>query len=213
MKTKRSARPPRATRHEAARSLTVVPERWQWHYRTLSQLRERLIAGRGEHLREAAEPIEPHSMHEADSATDEFDHDLALSRLSAEQDALYEVEAAMKRILDGEYGACEVTGRRIPAARLRAVPWTRFSEDAEQRFEASGGLRRPHLGALGSVHENPAAALAESEPGTAEEPEPDEPLAEANREPEVQAEDDGPQATTLRGAGNRRPARVPRMDR
>jgi hypothetical protein len=40
-------------------------------------------------LSEAAEPVERHSLHQADSATNEFDHELALSQLSAEQDALY----------------------------------------------------------------------------------------------------------------------------
>jgi hypothetical protein len=33
----------------------------------------------------------------ADSATDEFDHDTALSRLSAEQDALFEIPNALPR--------------------------------------------------------------------------------------------------------------------
>jgi len=130
---------------------TQIPKRWQWHYRVLSQLHARLIAERSGHLAQAAQPIEPHSMHAADSATDEFDHDLALSRLSAEQDALYEIEAAMTRILDRSYGTCELTDRRIPAARLRAVPWTRFSEDAAERLEASGEIQRPHLGELRSV--------------------------------------------------------------
>ena len=41
-------------------------------------------------------------MSQADSATDEFDHELALSRLSVDQDALYEVEAAMNRISEGK---------------------------------------------------------------------------------------------------------------
>jgi RNA polymerase-binding transcription factor DksA len=158
-----------------------VPARWKWHYRTLSQLRDRLIDERGEHLKEAAEPIERHSMHQADSATDEFDHDLALSQLSAEQDALYEVEAAMKRITDGGYGVCQQTGKRIPAARLKAVPWTRFREDVEARLESTGDIPRPRLGKVRSLRAEPAIALAESEPKSVEEAEPVEPLAEASR--------------------------------
>ena len=77
-----------------------IPKRWRWHYETLARLRDRLIEERTEALSEAAEPVERHSLHQADSATDEFDHELALSQLSGEQDALYEVEAAMRRILD-----------------------------------------------------------------------------------------------------------------
>jgi RNA polymerase-binding transcription factor DksA len=148
-----------------------VPRRWKWHYETLALLRDRLIEERNEALSEAAEPIERHSMHQADSATDEFDRELALSRLSAEQDALYEVEAAMRRIVDGTYGVCEQTGKRIPAPRLKAVPWTRFREEVEAQLESTGEITRPHLGALRSLRDETASALAESEP-TVEEPEP-----------------------------------------
>ena len=147
-----------------------IPKRWRWHYETLARLRDRLIEERTEALSEAAEPVERHSLHQADSATDEFDHEFALSQLSAQQDALYEVEAAMRRILDNSYGVCEQTAKRIPAARLKAVPWTRFLEEVQARLESSGGVTLRHLGTLRSVRDEPAVAFAESEP-TAEEPE------------------------------------------
>jgi RNA polymerase-binding transcription factor DksA len=159
-----------------------IPKRWNWHYEKLGRLRERLIEERGAHLRVGTEPVERHSMHQADSATDEFAHELALSQLSAEQDALYEVEAAMKRITDGGYGLCEQTGKRIPAARLKAVPWTRFREEVEARLEGTGAISRPRLGTLRSVRDKPAAALAETEP-TVEEPEPVEPATGPSENP------------------------------
>lgn len=179
-----------------------MPAQWRWHYETLARLRDRLIAQRGEHRSEAAEPIERHSMHQADSASDEFDHELALSRLSAEQDALYEVEAGMKRITSGGYGVCEESGKRIPAARLRVVPWTRFREEVEERLERTGEIPRPGLGEVRSLRDEPAVALAESEPKTVEEKEPDEPLAEANREPGEAIEDRVPRAATTRRRPN-----------
>lgn len=121
-------------------------------------------------------------MHQADSATDEFDHELALSRLSNEQDALYEVEAAMKRIVDGTYGVCEQSGKRIPAKRLKAIPWTRFRENVEACLESTGAIPRAHLGTLRSVRDEPAAGLAENEP-TVEEPERVLPPEEATKAP------------------------------
>ncbi len=148
-----------------------IPKRWRWHYETLARLRDRLIKERSEALSEAAEPVERHSLHRADSATDEFDHELALSQLSGEQDALYEVEAAMRRILNSSYGVCERTGKGIPAARLKAVPWTRFREEVQALLESTGEIMPRHLGTLRSVRDEPAAAFAESEP-TVEEPEP-----------------------------------------
>jgi RNA polymerase-binding transcription factor DksA len=90
-------------------------------------------------------------MDEADSATDEFDHDLALTQLSAEQNALYEVNAALQRIVDGTYGICEETAQPIPAARLRAVPWTRFTREIEERLEKKGAVSWTRLNKAVSV--------------------------------------------------------------
>jgi DnaK suppressor protein len=48
------------------------------------------------------------------------DRDLVLGLASFEQEGLYEVDAALKRIEDGSYGFCELTGKPIPRARLEA---------------------------------------------------------------------------------------------
>jgi len=132
-------------------SADPVPRKWHWHYRVLLALQSRLLRERGELLGAAAEPLEPHSLSEADSATDEFDHDLALSQLSAEQDALYEVNEALRRILAGTYGVCEETGAVIPAARLKAIPWARFTRQVEERLEKKGMVRRAHLDRTATV--------------------------------------------------------------
>ena len=50
-----------------------------------------------------------------------FDRDFALSLLSSDQDALYEIDEAIKRIEKGTYGVCELTGKSIPKARLEAI--------------------------------------------------------------------------------------------
>jgi RNA polymerase-binding transcription factor DksA len=143
--TNRTVKKARPKQRGSVESPPRVPRRWKWHCKTLALMRDRLIEERNEALSEAAEPIERHSMHQADSATNEFDRELAVSQLSAQQDALYEIEAAMRRILDGSYGVCEQTGKRIPAARLKAVPWTRFREEVEAQLENTGEIARPHL--------------------------------------------------------------------
>jgi RNA polymerase-binding protein DksA len=141
-----------------------VNPKWTWHHGVLISLRERLLQERRERLVEAAQPLEPHSMDSADSATDECDHNLALAALSAEQDALYEIDAAIRRIHSGSYGVCEATGKPIPAARLKAVPWTRFAREVEARYESEGKIRPPHLGALGSVRGGTNGNLEPIEP-------------------------------------------------
>ena len=117
-----------------------VPVKWRWHYNALLAERERLLDERTSLLRSAADPVEPHSILEADSATDEFEHNIALRELTAACSTIREVDDAIHRILDGTYGKCEKTGRPILAARLRALPWTRFSLKAEQELEA--GVKR-----------------------------------------------------------------------
>ena len=113
----------------------IRPE-WRRNYRRLLELRERLLQERGQLQKEGASEIPVDEMHPAESASDEFDHSLALSLLSAEQEALYEIDEALARIRNGMYGKCEATGKEIPSARLQAVPWTRFTVEAQRQLEA-----------------------------------------------------------------------------
>jgi RNA polymerase-binding protein DksA len=128
-----------------------VKPKWEWHYRILLGLRDRLLKARSEQLHEAAQPQELGAVDAAESAVDESDHDLALGKLSAEQDALYEVEEALRRIENDTYGICEETGKPIEANRLKAVPWTRFSHDTEARLEKEGIIHRTRLGKIASI--------------------------------------------------------------
>jgi RNA polymerase-binding transcription factor DksA len=140
-----------------------IKRKWTSHYRVLLALRERLLKDRVQQLGEVAQALEPHSMDMADSATDQFDHDLALTALSAEQDALFEVDGAMRRILDGTYGKCQASGKPISEARLRAIPWARFSKQVEGRQEREGVASRTHLPELGSVRGPMARRLQEAQ--------------------------------------------------
>jgi RNA polymerase-binding transcription factor DksA len=99
----------------------------------------------------------------ADSGTDNFDRDFALSLLSSDQDALYEIEEAIKRIEKDTYGVCELTGKPIPRARLDAIPWTRFTVEAQAQLEREGALRQKRLGALGTIDSAGTAEVEEEE--------------------------------------------------
>jgi DnaK suppressor protein len=74
-------------------------------------------------------------MHQADAGSDAYDRDFALSLLSQEQDALYEIEEALKRIDAGTYGVCEMSGKAIPHARLEAIPFARFTVECQAQIE------------------------------------------------------------------------------
>ena len=94
-----------------------------------------------ETLRNKAEGSEASAfgMHQADAGTDAYDRDFALSLLAQEQDALYEIEEALKRIISGTYGVCEACNKRIPQARLEALPFARLTIDCQQIYEKEVG--------------------------------------------------------------------------
>lgn len=83
-------------------------------------------------------------MHMGDAGSDAYDRDFALSLLSKEQDALYEINEALKRIDLGSYGICEMTGKPINEERLEALPFTRYTREAQEAIERDqlGGRNR-----------------------------------------------------------------------
>lgn len=140
----------------------VKPE-WVRYYRTLLDLRERLLHQMSGLAKESAEEMSSYSLHMADSGTDNFDRDFALSLLSSDQDAIYEIEEALKRIEIKTFGVCELTSKLIPKVRLEAIPWTRFTVEAQAQLEREGALRQKRLGALGSVDSTGATEAEEDD--------------------------------------------------
>lgn len=147
----------------------IKPE-WSKFYEHLLELRERLLHQMDGLAKESAEELAGYSLHMADSGTDNFDRDFALSLLSSDQDAIYEIEEALKRIEKDTYGVCELTGKNIPKVRLEAIPWTRFTVEAQAQLEREGVLRSRKLGALGTVDSVGAVDVAEEEDETEEKP-------------------------------------------
>ena len=81
-------------------------------------------------------------MHQADAGSDAYDRDFALSLLSQEQDALYEIDEALKRIDLGTYGICEMSGKAIPRRRLEAIPFARFTVECQSQLEKQSKASR-----------------------------------------------------------------------
>lgn len=76
--------------------------------------------------RESSGDLSAYGFHMADAGTDNFDREFALSLVSSEQDGLYEVQEALKRLEAGTYGRCEMCEKTIAKPRLEAVPFTRL---------------------------------------------------------------------------------------
>jgi len=76
-------------------------------------------------------------LHLADLGTDSFDQEVAADLLTNERNVLTAINAALERIDAGTFGRCEQCGTKIPAGRLKAVPYAdrcvACARDAESR--------------------------------------------------------------------------------
>ena len=116
------------------------------------KMREEINAERSRLVDQARElKHRAHGDNIADAGTDTYDQDFALGVASSGQQALFEIEEALNRVKTGRYGICEATGKRIDPARLEAIPWTRFSAEAERDLEASNAVDRVRIGERGNL--------------------------------------------------------------
>ena len=127
-------------------------------------------------LRSRAEGSEASAfgMHQADAGSDAYDRDFALSLLSQEQDALYEIDEALKRVELGTYGKCEMSGKPIPHARLEAIPFARFTVECQSQLEKQSKVSRarvPVTSLFGLTDEEPGEKEDEEEPVSSSEKE------------------------------------------
>lgn len=138
----------KATKEEAVEAATgkvsgfVIKQRQR-----LLDLRDELVdamSGMAGEIRNAPEGSEASGsgMHQGDAGSDAYDRDFALSVLAKEQDALYEIEQALRRIDRGVYGVCEMSGEKIPQARLEAIPFARLTVECQAQWEKEYGNRR-----------------------------------------------------------------------
>jgi DnaK suppressor protein len=131
-----AAAPARAKRKPG--KLSVFAKR---QHQRLLELRDSLVDSMAgvaqDNLRSRAEGSEASAfgMHQADAGSDAYDRDFALNLLSQEQDALYEIEEALKRVEEGAYGVCEISGSKIAKARLEAIPFARCTVECQAELE------------------------------------------------------------------------------
>ncbi|HTB63110.1 MAG TPA: TraR/DksA C4-type zinc finger protein, partial [Opitutales bacterium] len=151
-----------------------IAPKYRRFYRQLVEMREQIRQGLDLHTSETLKrsskedsgDLSGYSQHMADAGTDTFDRDFALSLVSSEQELLYEIEEALKRIRKGSYGTCEITGQQISNDRLAAVPFTRYSLDGQKELEKQrryGVQRSNAVGLFGEATTEDAAALAEDD--------------------------------------------------
>ena len=130
-----------------------IAKKWRKYYKLLIDLRahvsDEICLHTADTLKHNARDDSGNSSSPADSGTDSFDRDFALSLVSSEQDALIEIEEAILRIKDGSYGVCEITNKAIPAERLSAVPFTRYSVEGQAEHERNQHRKSNRIAAGG----------------------------------------------------------------
>ena len=66
--------------------------------------------------------VSGHALHMADVATDMYDREFTLGLAATDRELLYQVNEALGRIEEGNYGLCAICKKPIPATRLKAIP-------------------------------------------------------------------------------------------
>ncbi len=74
-------------------------------------------------------------MDEVDLASATMEQNLTFRLLDRERKLLSQIERALDKMKNGEYGYCEGTGEPIPKRRLELAPWTRHSVKHKEYLE------------------------------------------------------------------------------
>lgn len=164
---------PKKGRKPAMIPESQVPEKYRRYYRLLLELRNHVLTQLGEHTEETlmksakddSGDLSGYGQHMADAGTDTFDRDFALSLVSSEQEALAEIEAAIKRVHAGTYGICEVTQKPIAKERLLAVPFTRNSAEAQKQVERHSHRAQQRGGLFGDATDEDGGKVREDDSG------------------------------------------------
>lgn len=84
----------------------------------------------------------------SDQGTDTFDREMELNMMGSEQEVIFEIDAALRRIEKGTFGICELTEEAIPIARLEALPYVRYTVQAQSELERGRARFRPFGGTM-----------------------------------------------------------------
>lgn len=116
--------------------------------RQLEYFRVKLITWKEEILRESQDTLatlQNESLREpdiTDRASSETDWSIELRTRDRQRKLISKIESAIRRIDEGEYGYCEVTGEPISLARLEARPIATMTVEAQERHERQEKISR-----------------------------------------------------------------------
>ena len=116
--------------------------------RQQAYFRAKLIAWKEAIKRESADTLsqlQVDTLREADltdRASSEADWGIELRTRDRQRKLISKIDAALRRLDEGEYGYCEVTGEPIGRARLEARPIATMTIESQERHERAEKISR-----------------------------------------------------------------------
>jgi DnaK suppressor protein len=112
----------------------MCPKHRAYFLRKLKAWKEAII----EESRQTMAQLQVDSLREpdlADRASSETDWSIELRTRDRQRKLISKIDCAMRRLYEGEYGYCEVTGEPISLARLEARPIATMTLEAQEHHE------------------------------------------------------------------------------
>jgi len=116
--------------------------------RQLEYFRHKLLTWKAELLEQSAETLEGlqdsarNVPDIADRASEETDRALELRTRDRQRKLVSKIDAALRRIDNGEFGYCDITGEQISLKRLDARPIATMTLEAQERHERREKVHR-----------------------------------------------------------------------
>ena len=85
--------------------------------------------------RDASGDLSAYTVHMADMAADTYERELSMNIVSTEQELLYQIDDALKRLEDGSFGLCQQCNQPISMSRLKAVPYASLCINCQRSKE------------------------------------------------------------------------------
>ena len=92
--------------------------------------------------RDASGDLSAYTVHMADMAADTYDRELSMNLVSSEQEILYQIDDALKRLDDGSFGVCQQCSQSIAMSRLKAVPYASLCITCQRAKEQQHKTKR-----------------------------------------------------------------------
>ena len=112
----------------------MCPEHRAYFLRKLREWKEAIV----EESRATMVQLQVDSLREpdlADRASSETDWSIELRTRDRQRKLIAKIDCAVRRLYEGEYGYCEVTGEPISLARLEVRPIATMTLEAQERHE------------------------------------------------------------------------------